>query len=140
MQATVNGFNDEMIRRLRQLPGVKSVGLTDSLPTSSNGGSTAFVAEGYVPPPGAGLSIATESTMQGDYLQAMGIPLLASRMLTPADTADTQLVAIINHKLAEHYWPGTDPIGKRMRIGVREMQTPWMTIVGEVADVEGGLS
>jgi hypothetical protein len=62
--------------------------------------------------------------MQGDYVQAMGIPLLAGRMLTPADTADTQLVAIINHKLAEHYWPGTDPIGKRMRIGVREMQTP----------------
>jgi putative ABC transport system permease protein len=137
MQATVNRFNDEMIRRLRQLPGVTSVGLTDSLPTSGNGGGTAFVAEGYVPPPGAGLSIATESTMQGDYVQAMGIPLLAGRMLTPADTADTQLVAIINHKLAEHYWPGTDPIGKRMRIGVREMQTPWMTVVGEVADVKG---
>ncbi len=136
-QAAVNGFNDELIRRLRQLPGVNSVGLTDTLPTSGNGGSNAFVAEGYVPPPAAGLSLAGKSTMQGDYVQAMGIPLLAGRMLTPADKADTQLVAIINHKLAEHYWPGADPIGKRMRIGVREMQTPWLTIVGEVADVKG---
>lgn len=136
-QASVNEFNDELIRHLHQLPGIRSVGLTDSLPTSGNGGTTAFVAEGYVPPPGAGLNLALESTMQGDFMQSMEIPLLEGRMFTPADTAATQLVAIVNRKLAEHYWPGANPIGKRMRIGVREMQTPWMTIVGEVADVKG---
>ncbi len=42
---------------------------------------------------------------------------------------------IVNQKLAQHYWPGQDPIGKRIRIGTPEMQTPWMTVVGEVADV-----
>ncbi len=43
---------------------------------------------------------------------------------------------VINHKLAEHYWPGQDPIGKRLRIGTPQMQTPWITVVGEVADMK----
>jgi ABC-type antimicrobial peptide transport system permease subunit len=38
--------------------------------------------------------------------------------------------------MAQHYWPGQDPIGKRLRIGTAEMQTPWLTVVGEVADVK----
>jgi predicted permease len=135
-QPAVNEFNDELIRRLRQLPGVKSVGLTSFLPASGSNSNSTFVAEGYVPPQGAGMNLATAVQVQGDYLQAMGIPLLAGRFFTPADTANTQLVAIINHKLAEHYWPGADPIGKRLRIGTTETPTPWQTIVGEVADVK----
>jgi putative ABC transport system permease protein len=135
-QPAVDEFNDELIRRLQQLPGVKSVGLTSFLPASGSNGSSTFVAEGYVPPQGAGMNLATRILVQGDYLQAMGISLLAGRFFTPADTQNTQLVAIVNHKLAEHFWPGVDPIGKRIRIGTPEMPTPWQTIVGEVADVK----
>jgi putative ABC transport system permease protein len=135
-QAAVDEFNGELIRRVQQLTGVNSVGLTSFLPASGNNSNTAFVPEGYVPPAGANLSLATPVQVQGEYLQAMEIPLLGGRFFTPADTANTQLVAIVSHKLAEHYWPGLDPIGKRLRIGLPEMQTPWMTIVGEVADVK----
>ncbi len=135
-QPAIDEFNDQLIRRLQQLPGVKSVGLTSFLPAAGNNSNTTFVAEGYVPPPGAGMNLATWVQVQSDYLQAMGIPLLGGRFFTPADTENTQLVAIVNHKLAEHYWPGADPIGKRLRIGTPETQTPWVTIVGEVADVK----
>jgi putative ABC transport system permease protein len=135
-QAAVDEFNHELVRRLQQLPGIKSVGLTSFLPATGSNSNNAFIPEGYVPPPGADLNIATPAQVAGDYLQAMGIPLLAGRFFTPADTANAQLVAIVNHKLAEHYWPGSDPVGKRLRIGTQEMQTPWMTIVGEVADVK----
>jgi len=69
-------------------------------------------------------------------MQAIGVPLLSGRFFTPADTADTQLVAIVNHKLAEHYWPGSNPLGKRLRLGMQETNTPWVTIVGVVADVK----
>ena len=72
---------DELIRRLQQLPGVKSVGLTSFLPASGNNSNSAFVAEGYVPPQGADMNLATAVTVQGDYLQAMGIPLLARSLL-----------------------------------------------------------
>ncbi len=135
-QAAVDTFNEELIRRLRQLPGVKSTGLTTFLPASGNNSNTTFIADGYIPPPGAGMNLATPVNVQGDYLQAMEIPLLEGRFFTEADTAKTQLVAIVNRKFAQHYWPGSDPIGKRFRIGTQETPTPWMTIVGEVADVK----
>src|SRR3984893_11849014 len=129
-QAAVDEFNDELIRRVQQVLGVKSVGLTSFLPAAGNNSNSTFLAEGYVPPQGAGMNLAT--------LEAMGIPLLEGRSFTQADTANTQRVAIVNHKLAEHYWPGSNPIGKRLRLGTQEAQTLWMTIVGEVADVREG--
>src|SRR5579862_5256379 len=135
-QAAVDGFNEEMIRRLQQLPGVKSAGLSSFLPASGSFSNSTFVVDGYVPPQGAGMNLATLVTVQGDYLQAMGIPLLAGRFFTPGDKPDTQLVAIVNHKLAEHYWPGADPIGKRLRVGNKEMQPTGLTVVGEIADVK----
>lgn len=135
-QSAVDTFNGELIRRLQQLSGAKSAGLTSFLPAGGSAGKTSFVAEGYVAPPGANMNLATPVTVQGDYMQAMGIPLLAGRLFPSADTANTQLVAVVNYRFASHYWPGSDPIGKRFRIGTQEMQTPWMTIVGEVADVK----
>jgi putative ABC transport system permease protein len=135
-QAAVDEFNHELIRRLRQLPGVKFAGLTSFLPASGGNSNTVFDAEGYVAPKSAGMNLATQVTVEGDYLQAIGVSLLSGRYFTPADTADTQLVAIVNHKLAEHCWPGSDPVGKRLRLGLQETKIPWLTVVGEVADVK----
>ena len=137
-QPAVDEFNDELIRRVQQVSGVKLVGLSSFLPAAGNNSNSTFIAEGYVPPQGAGMNLATMVLVQGDYLPAMGIPLLAGRFFTPADTANTQLVAIVNRKLAEHYWPDSNPIGKRLRLGTQETQTLWLTIVGEVADVKEG--
>ena len=137
-QAAVDGFNDELVRRVQHLPGVKSAGLSSFVPASGSNSNTTFVVDGYVPPPGASMNLARLVTVEGDYLQAMGIPLLSGRFFTPSDTASNQLVAIVNHKLAEHYWPGGDPIGKRLRIGTPDMQPPWLTVVGEIADVKEG--
>lgn len=135
-QSAVDSFNHELLDRLRHLPGVKYAGLTTFLPATGSTGNGAFVVEGYVAPKGSNLSLATPIQVIGGYLQAMQVPLLAGRLFTPDDTGDSQLVAIVNHKLAEHYWPRQDPLGKRIRIGLPETQTPWITIVGEVADVK----
>jgi predicted permease len=135
-QAQADSFNDELLRRLQQLPGVKSIGLTSFLPAAGSSNRDTFFVEGYVPPTGANLNLATPILIGGDYLQAMGIPLLAGRPLTPADRPDTQLVALVNRKFAQHFWLKGDPIGKRFRIGTAETPTPWITIVGEVANVK----
>jgi predicted permease len=135
-QPSVDQFNEQLLRRLRQLPGVNSVGLTSFLPAAGSQGNSTFIAEGYVPPKDANLNLATPIQIQGDYMQAMGTPLLAGRLLTPADNENSQLVAIVNYKFAEHFWPGGNAIGKRLRIGMQESPTPWVTIVGEVADVK----
>jgi len=135
-QAAIDEFNRELVRRVQQLPGTKAAGLTSFLPASGAISAGGFVVEGYVPPNGSAMGFSTEVQTQGDYFQAMGIPLLAGRFFTPTDTASGQLAAIVNRKLAEHYWPGADPVGKRLRIGTPEAPTPWLTIVGEVADVK----
>jgi putative ABC transport system permease protein len=66
----------------------------------------------------------------------MGIPLLRGRFFSEDDTAKSPPVAIVNRKLAEQYWPGQDPVGKRLRWGTSTGKTPWMTVVGEVSDVK----
>ena len=135
-QASVNTFNNELVRRLRQLPGVEAVGLTSNLPASGGNNNQAIVVEGYVDPKPGNLNLATTSQLIGEYFRTMGTPLLQGRTFTDADLADRQLVVIVNRKLAEHFWPNQNPIGKRMRVGTPEMQTPWLTIVGEVTDVK----
>jgi predicted permease len=135
-QPAVDAFNKELLRRLRELPGAQDAGLTSFLPDTNNNNNQTFVAEGYVAPKGESMNLATVAQVIGDYLPAMGIPLLRGRFFTDADKSGAQLVLIVNRKLAQHYWPNQDPIGKRLRIGTQEMKTPWMTIVGEVADIK----
>jgi putative ABC transport system permease protein len=135
-QSAVNEFNEELLRRLQQLPGVKSVGLTSFLPATGSNSNSAFFAEGSPPSKPGAIPLATMVVIQGDYLQALGIPLRRGRAFTPSDKDGAQLVAVVNQKLAEQSWPGQDPIGKRLRIGTEKMQTPWVTVVGQVADVK----
>jgi len=135
-QFAVNGFNYELLRRAKELPGAEFVGFTSVLPMSGSGGTTVFVPEGYVAPQGANMSLASVTLVLGNYFSAMEIPLLRGRVFTEGDKEGAPLVVIINHKLAQHYWSGQDPIGKRLRLGTAEMKSPWLTIVGEVADVK----
>ncbi len=135
-QSQVDTFNRELLQRLNALPGVTATGLTTLLPAGNSNNNQTFVVEGYTPPKGADLNLATVSQVIGDFFPAMGIPLLRGRLFTEADRHGSQLVLVVNHKLAQHFWPGQDPIGKRLRIGTPEMQTPWLTVVGEVADVK----
>jgi predicted permease len=99
-------------------------------------GIESFVVEGYVDPRGPDRSAASPSLVIGDYFKAIGIPLIRGRYFAESDNADSQLVIIVNHKFAEHYWPHQDPIGKHMRIGTLKSGTPWLTVVGEVADAK----
>ena len=136
-QTAVNVFNDELLRRLREVPGVTVVGISSFLPMSGNTNNGAFVVENYVPTKGANMNLAGTSVVIGDFFPALGIHLLRGRLFNEGDNKNSaQLVVIVNRKLAQHYWPGQDPIGKRIRIGMPETPTPWMTIVGEVADVK----
>jgi predicted permease len=137
-QASIDAFNDDLVRRLRQLPGVDSVTLADLIPASGNNSNQTFVVDGYIPPKGAPMNLATPSHSIGDYFKTMGIHLLRGRMFTESDRAGASLALIVNRKMAQHYWPNQDPIGKRVRIGTQEMQTPWLTVVGEVEDVKLG--
>ena len=135
-QATVDGFNNALLRKLQQLPGVEAVGITSQLPAAGQVSDSSFVAEGYVPRRGDALNLSWSSQVTGSYFRAMGIPLLQGRDFTLADRAGSPLVVIVNRTLAEHYWPGQSPIGRRLKYGLPMTPTPWLTVVGEIGDVK----
>jgi predicted permease len=137
-QSMIDTFSEQLLRSLRQSPAVEAVGTTSVLPAAGNDSGIAFTIEGYVPPKGAGLNMAAMALVRGDAFQALGIRLLRGRVFTEADDANSRLVAIVNRKMAERYWPGQNPIGKRLRRGMIETATPWMTVVGEVENVKLG--
>lgn len=135
-QASIDAFNSALLADLHKLPAVKAVAVTSNLPAAGNFNNSAFVAENYVPAKGEGLSLSWPSEVLGDYFRAAGIPLLRGRGFNMADNARSPLVAVVNQALAQHFWPGQDPIGKRIRWGMQETPTPWMTVVGEIGDIK----
>jgi predicted permease len=137
-QSAIDEFRKILLNDLGQLPGVEAVGVTSFLPAAGDAWGIAFTIDGYVPARGAGLNMAAMSLVESDPFEALGIRVLRGRVFTESDNAGSPLVAIVNRKMAERYWPGQDPIGKRLRRGLPETSTPWMTVVGEVEDVKLG--
>ena len=134
-QYQVDAFNNELLLRLRRLPGTEAAGVASILP-GSDISLQSFIPDDYVFRQGTEQLAAIPSQVIGDYFAAMGMQLLRGRFFTPSDNDAGQLVVIVNHQFAEHYWPHQDPIGKRMRIGTQHQKTPWLSVVGEVADVK----
>ena len=137
-QAAIDSFNLQLRHKLEQLPGVQAVGVTTLLPVSGQDVRSTFTPDGYIPAKGAGLNLVWGSEVMGSYFRAAGISLMRGRDFTPADDdANASLVVIVNRTLAEHYWPGQDPVGKRLHRGPAEATTvPWVTVVGEINDVK----
>jgi predicted permease len=135
-QSAIDEFTKPLLNDLGQLPGVDAVGITSFLPAAGNNWSIPFTIDGYLPPKGAEMNMAAMSLVESDPFDALGIRVLRGRAFTGSDNARSQLVAIVNRKWAERYWPGQDPIGKHLRRGLPESSTPWMTVVGEVDDVK----
>jgi len=136
-QATIDSFNLLLLTKLQTLPGVQAAGVTSLLPVAGQDIRATFTPEGYIPAPGSGLNLVWMSQLMGDYFRAAGIPLIRGRAFTPDDDAQAPLVAIVNRTLAQHYWPGQNPIGKRLHRGPTEATTiPWVTVVGEIGDVK----
>jgi predicted permease len=131
----VLAFTRAFIDRLKAIPGVESVGVTNYLPLSGWWGNEVFRIEGQPDPapdsqPNADYRIASE-----DYFQTMGIPLVAGRTFTARDDASAPAVVIVNETLAKRYWPGDNPIGRRMVIDRGTERVPH-EIVGVIGDVK----
>jgi putative ABC transport system permease protein len=128
-------FFQTLIERVRHLPGVHAAGAARLLPLGSTIGDWGLRIEGYTPPPGTSAKGDWQIVTDG-YLEAMGERVIRGRTISPADTGDSQLVALVNEALVRAYFSGRDPIGVRMRIGGGDdAKRPWVTIVGIVGDV-----
>ena len=132
-------FYDEMLPQVRRLPGVVSAAATSTLPLTGGGSQQPIVIEGrpaevFALQPNVGVRDVTPG-----YVPAMKIPLLAGRDFEEADTADGKAAILISQALARQFWPGENPIGKRLRISFSPEVS--REVVGVVGDVkERGLS
>ncbi|HYG65550.1 MAG TPA: ABC transporter permease, partial [Thermoanaerobaculia bacterium] len=124
----------DVLARVEAVPGVSSVAVSGpGMPTDEFYGLY-FELEGRRQDDQL---LALRHHVSPGYFSTLAVPLLRGRVFTPQDTAETTPVVVVSNSLAKQFWPGQDPIGKRLKAA----PTPWLTVVGVVADVrQNGLS
>jgi predicted permease len=133
----VRGFFRDVIPRIRALPGVDAAGSVSSLPLTGGPSGTVTLETRAVPIEAAAPDADLRAVTPG-YFEAMGIRLVRGRTFEERDAAGAPLVAVIDETLAAAFWPGENPIGKRLKRGLPSTVSPWVTIVGVVAHVRNG--
>ena len=125
-------FYKEAVRRLSGLPGVRSTGAIDCLPTCTDliGGALHFTDRPE--PKQSEQATVIIGSVTPDYFHAMGIPLVRGRLFTDSDGAQDPLIVILDEATARRYWPNKDPIGQSVKL---RMKWPLRRIVGVVGDV-----
>jgi macrolide transport system ATP-binding/permease protein len=122
-------FHDELLARVKALPGVESAAFARMTPLSYGSfSSTPIAVDGYQPPPEEQPTV-QYNEVGPDYFATMGIPLMCGREFTRADDEQAALVAVVNETMAAKYWRGRNPIGERVQVKGR-----WMQIVGMAKD------
>jgi putative ABC transport system permease protein len=117
------------------VPGVETAALTSQLPLTNDYDAYGVHSEARPRANTEQDPSAHRYAVSGRYLETMRIPVLRGRGLTDRDRGDGLAVLLINQAFARREWPGTDPIGQRVRLG-DATQGPWRTIVGIVGDVK----
>jgi putative ABC transport system permease protein len=126
-------FLQQVLERLRALPGVEFAGATHRLPLRGNSGNS-FQIEGR-PAPASGQRLTVNyRAISPDYFRALGVPLVAGRSFTEEEVWQKPSAIIINQALARRHWPTTSPLGKRLKFGAPT--NPWLEIVGIAADTK----
>ncbi|HKP14388.1 MAG TPA: ABC transporter permease, partial [Blastocatellia bacterium] len=134
----VAAFYEDLLRRVRSLPGVTDAAVVDAVPLGDRSGGTVMEVEGR-PVEMSALNSAGWRVVSPDYFRTLGVRLLRGRFPDDADQGRTKPVAVINETLARAHWPDEDPVGRRIRLLNRPpgyATTAFLTVVGVVADVK----
>jgi predicted permease len=128
----VIGFQNALLERMRALPGVSSAATLTTLPLASGTIGWSVVAEDR-PNSATELSTPFIVSASNDIFRALGIRIVRGRGFTTEDGDGSPFVTVVNEALVREFWPGQDPIGKRIRLSGPDL--PWMTVVGVAHDV-----
>jgi putative ABC transport system permease protein len=127
-------FYDDMLARVRAIPGTVAAGLTSDLPYTSRGNTMSLLIEGQPPPKGVGQDALFRLVSAG-YLETIGARVREGRLLDDRDRDGTSPVVVVNAALARQYWPADTALGHRIDTGTGGGTARWMTVVGVVDDV-----
>jgi predicted permease len=128
-------FYDQVLERTRNIPGVQSAGVINTLPLS-NGPTVGFRIEGRPVTTPDKWPVTDFRSVSADYFRTMNIPVVNGRAFTSADDANAPLRLMINQALAQRDWPNEDPIGKRVTFGNPgpNNQPAWFEVIGVTAN------
>jgi predicted permease len=126
-------FHRHVVEQLRAVPGVQSAALVRGLPLTGNSGSVRLALPDRETPPKGQEPQAQFNTATPDYFAVMGIPTVRGRLFGDGDRLDTPVVYVINQTMARRFWPGQDPIGKRIKVVGDDTLG---TVVGVVGDAK----
>jgi macrolide transport system ATP-binding/permease protein len=122
-------FFRALTERARQLPGVKNAALAGMIPFDGSTLTTDNIApEGFQFPKGKESDSVFFSSVDEQYFETMGTPIVRGRGIQATDIATAPLIAVVNEYMAQHYWPNQDPIGKRFRTLGHDAK--WVQVVG----------
>jgi putative ABC transport system permease protein len=128
-------FDRQLLEEVRGVAGVRSAATITTLPMSGWNQSGSFRIEGRQVAPGDSAPHGDRWMASDNYFETMGIPLVKGRYFDARDTADAPGVAIVSEKLAQKYWPGEDPVGKRITFEGGQQQPRFREVVGVVGHV-----
>jgi predicted permease len=139
----LDAVSERLLDAVRALPGVATAGLTTSIPLGGAYNSSVIIPEGYRIKPGESLISPNQATVTGGYFEAMRIPLRVGRYFDETDGPSSVPVVIVDQQLASRFWPGEDPIGRRVYFPSSAQDltavtptTRFLTVVGVVGDVQ----
>jgi putative ABC transport system permease protein len=134
-QARRSSFYTEITRRVQTLPGVQSAAIASNLPLTYDGDSILIATEGRAdPPPDQRRDVVTR-VVGPRYFETMGIALVAGREFTEKDKEDSPWGVVISEMTARYFWPGENPIGKRLKPGTSASTSRWREVIGVAEDV-----
>ena len=126
----------ELIERVSNVPGVTSVALASDVPLTGGGAATFYSAEGDATTDARTVPRAYVHRVSPDFFSTLGMAIKAGRTFLPSEATPTSTAVIVSENLAKRFWPGQDPIGKRIKLGSPGTSNPWMTIVATVAETK----
>ncbi len=121
----------------RAIPGVEAAAIGKPLPLSGAQEATVFTPEGAPPPATPAATPVAEYTVASSQMfKALGTPMMSGRDFDATDQEASLPVVIVNQSMAKWLWPGQTAIGKRIHVGLYNMNPPWMTVIGVASDLK----
>lgn len=132
-----SNFFNRALPAMRAIPGVTRAGATDMIPLGGNHNDSVILAEGYQMQPGESIISPLRMDITPGYFETMGIPMVRGRTFDERDNETAPFVVIVDERLAQHFWPDRDPIGRRMyqpsdpkNLLKVDEHTVWLTVIG----------
>jgi putative ABC transport system permease protein len=124
-------FYDRLLERVAAIPGAERAALSSVIPLGGDSDMDLLVEGRPIPQSAADATTTWYRVVSAGYLQAMGIPLRNGRHIAPGEAAP---VVVVSETAARRFWPGENPLGRRVRFSPRP-DAPWFTVIGVAGDV-----